>query len=44
MGQGTKTDEFLEKLQGGGGGVTFNPKIYIADFEPLKGAFGKNAM
>ena len=28
---GDKTDEFSEKLQGGGG-VISNPKIYIADF------------
>ena len=29
-GGATKSDEFSEKLQGGG--VIFNPKIYIADF------------
>ena len=33
----SKTDEFLEKLQGGG--VIFNPKNYIAKFGPLKRAF-----
>ena len=32
----TKTDEFSEKFQGGGGeGVIFNPNIYTADFGPL---------
>ena len=31
----TKTDEFSEKFQRGGGGVISNPKIYIADFGPL---------
>ena len=31
-GDGTKTNEFSEKLQGG---VIFNPKIYVADFGPL---------
>ena len=38
----TKTDEFSEKFQGaaaGGGGVIFNPKIYVADFGPLNWAF-----
>ena len=38
----TKTDEFSEKFQrgrGGGVGVIFNPKIYVADFGPLNGAF-----
>ena len=29
IGQGIKTDDFLEKFQWG---VIFNPKIYIADF------------
>ena len=33
-GDGTKTDEFLEKFQRGGG-VFFNPKIYAASFGPL---------
>ena len=28
----TKTDEFLEKFQGGEG-VIFNPKIYVADLD-----------
>ena len=38
----TKSDEFLEKFQGGG---NFNPKIYIADFGPLNSAFsGKIAI
>ena len=32
-GEGTKTDEYSEKFQGGG--VIFNLKIYIADFGPL---------
>ena len=32
-GQATKTDEFSENFQGGG--VIFNPKIYVADFGPL---------
>ena len=31
----TKSDEFLEKCQRGGG-VIFNPKIYIADFWNFK--------
>ena len=31
----TNSDEFLEKCQKGGG-VTFNPKIYIADFGNFK--------
>ena len=35
-----KTDEFSVLFQGGGGmGVIFNPKIYIADFDPLNRAF-----
>ena len=34
----TKSDEFLEKCQRGGG-VIFNPKIYIADFWNLNRAF-----
>ena len=41
-GDTTKTDEFSEKLQrdgGRGGGVIFNPKIYVADFGPLRRAF-----
>ena len=29
----SKTDEFLEKFQKGGG-VISNPKIYVADFGP----------
>ena len=33
-GQGTKTDEFSENFQGGGG-VIFNPKIYFADILDL---------
>ena len=39
-GKGTKMDEFSKKLQrgGGGGGVIFNPRIYIADFGPLNRA------
>ena len=32
-GQATKTDEFSESIQRGGG-VIFNPKIYVADFRP----------
>ena len=32
-GDGTKTDEFLEKFQRGGG-VFFNPKIYVVNFGP----------
>ena len=36
-GDGTKTDEFSEKFQGGG--VIFNPKIYIADFGNFKQGF-----
>ena len=37
---GTKTDEFWENFErGGGGGVIFNPKIYVADFGPLDRAF-----
>ena len=32
-GGAAKSDEFLEKFQGGG--VIFNPKIYVADFGPL---------
>ena len=34
----SKTDEFSEKFQKGGG-VIFNPKIYIADFGPLNRPF-----
>ena len=34
-GDGTKTDEFSEKFQRGGGGVFFNPKIFVANFGPL---------
>ena len=30
----SKSDEFLEKFQKGGGGVISNPKIYVADFGP----------
>ena len=37
-GDDTKTDEFSEKVQRGGGGVIFNPKIYVADFGPLNRA------
>ena len=37
----TKTDEFSEKFQRGGG-VISNPKIYIADFGPLNRAFLEN--
>ena len=33
-GHATKSDKFSEKFQGGGG-VIFNPEIYIADFGPL---------
>ena len=36
-GGATKSDEFSEKLQGGG--VIFNPKIYIADFWNFKQGF-----
>ena len=36
-GPATKSDEFLEKFQGGG--VFFNPKLYIADFGKFKQAF-----
>ena len=32
LGDGTITDEFLKKFQGG---VIFNPKTYIVDFGPL---------
>ena len=35
----TKSDEFSEKFQRRGGGVIFNPKIYIAKFGPLNRAF-----
>ena len=35
----TKTDEFSEKFQKGGGGGICNPKIYIAKFGPLNRAF-----
>ena len=41
-GDTTKTDEFSEKLQrdgGRGGGVIFNPKIYVADFGNFKQGF-----
>ena len=39
-GDGTKTDEFSEKFQRGGGrGGHFNPKTYIADFGPLNKIF-----
>ena len=37
-GPATKSDEFLEKCQGGGG-VIFNPKTYIADFGNFKQGF-----
>ena len=33
----TKSDEFSEKFQRGGG--IFNPKIYVADFGNLKQGF-----
>ena len=35
----TKSDEFLEKLERGKGGVIFNPKIYVADFGNFKQGF-----
>ena len=34
----TKSDDFLEKFQRGGG-VIFNPKIYVADLGTLNRAF-----
>ena len=34
----TKSDEFLEKFPKGGG-VIFNPKIYVADFGNFKQGF-----
>ena len=37
-GGATKSDEFLEKCQKGGG-VIFNPKIYIADFGKFEQGF-----
>ena len=37
-GPATKSDEFLEKFQRGGG-VIFNPKVYVADFENFKQGF-----
>ena len=37
-GPATKSDEFLEKCQGGGG-VIFNPKTYIAEFQNFKQGF-----
>ena len=37
-GRATKSDEFSEKHQKGGG-VIFNPKIYIADFGDFKQGF-----
>ena len=37
-GPATKSDEFLEKCQMGGG-VIFNTKIYIADFGNFKQGF-----
>ena len=39
-GRATKSDEFSEKFQRGGGGFIFNPKIYIADFCHYKWYFG----
>ena len=36
MGDNAKTDEFSEKFQGG---VIFNPKVYVADFENFKQGF-----
>ena len=38
-GPATKTDEFLEKCQRGGGGVIFNQKIYVVDFGNFKQGF-----
>ena len=38
MDPATKSDEFLEKCQRGGGGI-FNPKIYVADFGNFKQGF-----
>ena len=35
----SKTDEFSEKFQRGGG-VIFNPKIYVADFCHCRQYFG----
>ena len=35
-GDGTKTNEFSEKLQGG---IIFNTKIYVADFGNFKQGF-----
>ena len=37
-GSATKSEEFLEKSQRGGG-VIFNPKIYVADFGNFKQGF-----
>ena len=37
-GPATKSDEFLEKCQKGGG-VIFNPKIYVTDFGNFKQGF-----
>ena len=37
-GPATKSDEFLEKFQGGRG-VIFNPKIYTADFGNFRQGF-----
>ena len=39
MGRATKSDEFSEKFQRGGGGFIFNPKIYNTDFGNLKQGF-----
>ena len=36
LGDGTITDEFLKKFQGG---VIFNPKTYVADFGNFKQDF-----
>ena len=36
----SKTDEFSEKFQRGGGGIIFNPKIYVADFCHYRRYFG----
>ena len=42
-GGATKSDEFSEKLQEGGVGVIFNPKIYIVDFCHYRLYFGLNS-
>ena len=38
-GRRLQTDKFSEKFQRGGGGVIFNPDIYIADFGNFKQGF-----